>query len=362
MNVASSPCRAAISLTALLSRNASSAARSAGAARRLISNCPGPASGLHASTASPYSRSVSRTALVNGSLRERRDDAVHARALVDRHELCRALGQPPTAASRAGGRTRARRPRPARRPSTARARRPSAGRRAATPGRRCRRDPRSRRAGAPCGRATGRSARSRGRAWRACRDSRRQGSSRHARAVAAPARARRPATPRSLRRARPRARGTRQLGDRKALPPHDPVRVGACEDDRLEHAAQVTAIAQHTEALLCQGRQSVDAAMRTLLIDNYDSFTFNLFHLLGEVNGDEPIVVRNDELSWEELAALARRQHRDLARARAPGAPARRRRLARRAPASRACRCSASASATRRSPTSPAARSTTRPR
>src|SRR4051812_44448452 len=45
--------------------------------------------------------------------------------------------------------------------------------------------------------------------------------------------------------------------------------------------------------------------MRTLLIDNYDSFTFNLFHLLGEVNGGEPIVVRNDELSWEEVAALA---------------------------------------------------------
>src|SRR5215218_6131826 len=50
--------------------------------------------------------------------------------------------------------------------------------------------------------------------------------------------------------------------------------------------------------------QSVDVAMRTLLIDNYDSFTFNLFHLLGEVNGDEPIVVRNDELAWDELAAL----------------------------------------------------------
>jgi len=44
--------------------------------------------------------------------------------------------------------------------------------------------------------------------------------------------------------------------------------------------------------------------MRTLLIDNYDSFTFNLFHLLGEVNGDEPVVVRNDELSWDDVAKL----------------------------------------------------------
>ena len=46
------------------------------------------------------------------------------------------------------------------------------------------------------------------------------------------------------------------------------------------------------------------AGMRTLLIDNYDSYTFNLFHLLGEVNGSDPVVVRNDELAWDELAAL----------------------------------------------------------
>jgi para-aminobenzoate synthetase len=46
------------------------------------------------------------------------------------------------------------------------------------------------------------------------------------------------------------------------------------------------------------------AGMRTLLIDNYDSYTFNLFHLLGEVNGSEPVVVRNDELRWEEVAGL----------------------------------------------------------
>jgi para-aminobenzoate synthetase len=44
--------------------------------------------------------------------------------------------------------------------------------------------------------------------------------------------------------------------------------------------------------------------MLTLLIDNYDSFTFNLFQLLAEENGREPLVVRNDEASWDELTRL----------------------------------------------------------
>jgi para-aminobenzoate synthetase len=44
--------------------------------------------------------------------------------------------------------------------------------------------------------------------------------------------------------------------------------------------------------------------MRTLLIDNHDSFTYNLFQLLAEVNGSEPLVVRNDEASWAELEGL----------------------------------------------------------
>jgi hypothetical protein len=30
------------------------------------------------------------------------------------------------------------------------------------------------------------------------------------------------------------------------------------------------------------------ALVRTLLIDNYDSYTYNLFQLLAEVNGGEP--------------------------------------------------------------------------
>jgi len=44
--------------------------------------------------------------------------------------------------------------------------------------------------------------------------------------------------------------------------------------------------------------------LKTLLIDNYDSFTYNLFQLLAEANGDEPIVVRNDSAGWAELSQL----------------------------------------------------------
>src|SRR3954468_7691942 len=45
--------------------------------------------------------------------------------------------------------------------------------------------------------------------------------------------------------------------------------------------------------------------MLTLLIDNYDSYPFNLFHLIGEVNEEEPIVVRNDDVTWDEIVAMA---------------------------------------------------------
>ena len=45
--------------------------------------------------------------------------------------------------------------------------------------------------------------------------------------------------------------------------------------------------------------------MTTLLIDNYDSYTFNLYQLIAAVAGEEPVVVRNDEIEWSALAAHA---------------------------------------------------------
>ena len=43
--------------------------------------------------------------------------------------------------------------------------------------------------------------------------------------------------------------------------------------------------------------------MRVLVVDNYDSFTYNLVQYLGEL-GAEPIVIRNDEMSPVEAQSL----------------------------------------------------------
>jgi anthranilate synthase/aminodeoxychorismate synthase-like glutamine amidotransferase len=45
-------------------------------------------------------------------------------------------------------------------------------------------------------------------------------------------------------------------------------------------------------------------AVRVLVIDNYDSFVYNLVQYLGEL-GAEPVVYRNDALSVDEAVAMA---------------------------------------------------------
>lgn len=46
--------------------------------------------------------------------------------------------------------------------------------------------------------------------------------------------------------------------------------------------------------------------MKILILDNYDSFTYNLVHMVEKITGDFPAVFRNDEISIEEV------QHYDL--------------------------------------------------
>jgi anthranilate synthase component 2 len=44
--------------------------------------------------------------------------------------------------------------------------------------------------------------------------------------------------------------------------------------------------------------------MKLLVIDNYDSFTYNLVHFLGELGADST-VVRNDKITLDEIADMA---------------------------------------------------------
>ena len=49
----------------------------------------------------------------------------------------------------------------------------------------------------------------------------------------------------------------------------------------------------------------VGGTMRTLLIDNYDSYTYNLYQLMAQVYGDEPGRGDNDDPAWDALDLAA---------------------------------------------------------
>ncbi|MBT8318261.1 MAG: aminodeoxychorismate/anthranilate synthase component II [Lutibacter sp.] len=44
--------------------------------------------------------------------------------------------------------------------------------------------------------------------------------------------------------------------------------------------------------------------MKILIIDNYDSFTYNLVHMVEDITGEHPSVFRNDEISIDAINAF----------------------------------------------------------
>jgi anthranilate synthase/aminodeoxychorismate synthase-like glutamine amidotransferase len=62
-----------------------------------------------------------------------------------------------------------------------------------------------------------------------------------------------------------------------------------------------------SEAAAASGLAHAERRNRILVIDNYDSFTFNLVQYLGDL-GAEPNVIRNDAITVEGIEALAPEQ------------------------------------------------------
>ena len=55
--------------------------------------------------------------------------------------------------------------------------------------------------------------------------------------------------------------------------------------------------------MLKQSRWQMEVLIMILLIDNYDSFAYNLYQLIGSIDEDIK-VIRNDEMTVEEIEEL----------------------------------------------------------
>lgn len=41
--------------------------------------------------------------------------------------------------------------------------------------------------------------------------------------------------------------------------------------------------------------------MKTLIIDNYDSFSYNIYQIIADINAEEPDIIKNDRFAWEKI-------------------------------------------------------------
>ncbi|KAJ3170199.1 hypothetical protein HDU88_008825 [Geranomyces variabilis] len=46
---------------------------------------------------------------------------------------------------------------------------------------------------------------------------------------------------------------------------------------------------------------ALPSGMRTLIVDNYDSYTFNLYQYCSAAGGHTPVVIRNNQFTWEDV-------------------------------------------------------------
>ncbi|XP_044956771.1 probable aminodeoxychorismate synthase, chloroplastic isoform X1 [Hordeum vulgare subsp. vulgare] len=83
--------------------------------------------------------------------------------------------------------------------------------------------------------------------------------------------------------------------------------------------------ARRPAALRAGGKEGPEGPpVRTLLIDNYDSYTYNIFQELSVVNGVPPVVVRNDEWAWKDVYnwVYKKRAFDNIVISPGPGSPA----------------------------------------
>ena len=77
-------------------------------------------------------------------------------------------------------------------------------------------------------------------------------------------------------------------------------RAGTASDERAPRGRARSSRRCSTQG--ARGLGTGGGLMRTLLVDNHDSYTYNVFHLLAAASGEEPIVVNNDAVSWRVLS------------------------------------------------------------